>query len=498
MASFHNNPIDGYHEVGKRSALICVVMGLVVSGCLALFSFTTPYYVSTPYHGYDIHYYFDRVTYSPDINGNITYSKCTTDPSNQSCNTLTSMSTLLILLIVASVLLIAILCIFITKRIISKNKLITTVHLLLYLIGIIWCWCLITASIHLFMKQFPNTKYCSYNGDDTGCQWFTGIKLLLSSTCLLSVLCSVIIGITVPFCKVFKLLPCFSAHDDIDIDIETEQRQIQMDAPDNIVINERLDATLITNVYNPDKRRKICAYLSIPECCSIVVLSVGLVLINVALAYAYFNEWYPSDYEAQKYVDNTWNNAQCVALDGYSDTPTIYDAQNDDECSFEYPDSTGHYNGTFWSCCHQETCGNAFDYTQLMRGYEMDTNALSYKCWVDMKAITKASCHPNDKWFVQDAFNISQRPMHKQSKLIICALFCKQTYDHCAGMTWTNPENGNKTVEKLWSTYDAFCEDGLGTEVRFEAFTDRCFAGCDQYELYTVIFTVCLMIVYGI
>merc|ERR1712228_878427 len=203
-------------------------------------------------------------------------------------------------------------------------------------------------------------------------------------------------------------------------------------------------------------RRKQCAYLTIPEICSMFIFCVGLVLLNIVFILSYFNEWYPSDYQAQSYVNTKWNNAECMDM---SD-PIKYDNYDDNECSFGYPDSDGIYNETFWSCCDLNTCSMAFNYTSLMIGYNLsDTEGDGAKCWIDMQAMTKASCHPNGEYFVDRDFNISVKPMQKESRLAVCALFCKQRYDE-------------------------FCEIGLGVDVRFEAFTDKCFAGCTEYRLH--------------
>ena len=59
-------------------------------------------------------------------------------------------------------------------------------------------------------------------------------------------------------------------------------------------------------------------------------------------------------------------------------------------------------------------------------------------------------------------------------------------------MIWR--EQINSTVKQLWSRYDEFCEYGLNVEIRFEAFTDKCFAGCYQIKLYTSIFLTILFI----
>eukprot|EP01084_Bolivina_argentea_P241970 406056_1 len=510
MSSKDVDRIDSYYEVGKRSALICVVIGLILSMFLILISFILPFYVSTPYAGYDINYYYNQVKYSPDIHGDIAFSKCENNSYNQNCNELTQISSNIIGINVTTVLLITIICVIMLRIVISKQKFITNTFILFNLLSIILCWGLTTISIHSYMKTFPNTRYCSYNGNDTGCKWFTGITILLSCTCILCILTSVLIGLIAPFCKIFKFLPWLGgANDDIDTPrnerLPINENNINS-MRDDESINDYHHKPLIgpnNQHYNPQNRRKYCAYLTIPEWCSIIILAIGLVLINIMLILSYFNEWYPSDYQSQTYVNNKWNTAQCVDLNGYKNlTPIIYNIteQNDNQCSFSYPDSNNNtqYHDTYWSCCDINTCQKAFDYKSLMIGYNYsNTNANSNKCLIDMNAMIKASCHPNDKWFVYDQFNISQTPkqkVNKESKLVICALFCKQTYDHCMDMKWTD-NNMNKTVKEIWNRFDEFCEEGLGVEIRYEAFTDRCFAGCVQYKVdYIIIFVVIIVI----
>ena len=102
-----------------------------------------------------------------------------------------------------------------------------------------------------------------------------------------------------------------------------------------------------------------------------------------------------------------------------------------------------------------------------------------------------ASCHPNGDWFVPvEGFNISAKPAQKVNKLAVCSLFCAKTYDDCGDLIWIS--NDTKTVKEIWNRYDTFCEDGLGVNLRYEAFTDRCFAGCAQYTLYIAIIMVAI------
>ena len=218
--------------------------------------------------------------------------------------------------------------------------------------------------------------------------------------------------------------------------------------------------------------------------------------INIILVLSYFNEWYPSDHNAQQYTNNKWNNAECIDLNETDDNqPIIYDQELNDECSFAYPDSNGQYNNTYWSCCSQKTCTSAYDYTQLMIGYNLtNSDSNSYKCWIDMNAMTKASCHPIQEWFVPNEFNISAKPQQKVNKLAVCALFCKKTYDDCGDMIWN--DNNNLRVKQIWTRYDKFCEKGLGTNIRYEAFTDKCFAGSQQICLHFSIMVVMINVLF--
>ena len=79
--------IDGYREIASRGVLGCIVTGLVISGCLSLISFAMPFYKTTPYPNYDIIYYFDQVTYSPDIIDDLPFNQCNNYSYNQNCNT---------------------------------------------------------------------------------------------------------------------------------------------------------------------------------------------------------------------------------------------------------------------------------------------------------------------------------------------------------------------------------------------------------------------------
>ena len=490
MASFevNNKDIDGYYEMGKRGALSCVAFGLIICGCLGLSSFAIPWYKTTPYYGYDIIYYFDQVTYSPNIIDDIPFNQCNDNQYNKDCHKLKKISSNILCLNLSLVGVIVILCVFIFRLIVSKTRLIKNFHLFLIFFGILFSWILLTASIHFFMKSFPNTKYCSYNGDNTGCKWYTSITILLISTSILTILASIIIGLIAPFCRIFKFLPFFGTnHDDVD-DVTIhhhaikQQRITSIDEDDRININDNdndndkqigLIKNINNNNYNPENRKKGLCYITIPECCSMLILSLGLIFINIILILSYFNEWYPSNYDAQQYVNNKWNNAKCINLNGYFDEPIIYKQEYfDKQCSFSYPDSNGKYNNTYWSCCNISTCSKAFNYSKLIKNYNNDLNG---NCLIDMKSITKASCHPNDAWFVEDNFNISQNPQQKQNKLAVCALFCKKTYDDCYNLIWN--DDRNLTIKEIWTKYDDFCEEGLGTKIRYEAFTDHCFAG---------------------
>eukprot|EP00484_Ammonia_sp_Unknown_P028052 CAMPEP_0197047704 /NCGR_PEP_ID=MMETSP1384-20130603/23168_1 /TAXON_ID=29189 /ORGANISM="Ammonia sp." /LENGTH=242 /DNA_ID=CAMNT_0042479687 /DNA_START=8 /DNA_END=732 /DNA_ORIENTATION=+ len=240
-------------------------------------------------------YYFDQVQYSPAITDNLPYSQCHSHSYNDSsnCDTLSTLSSMILGINISTVLVITTLCLVLCKLILSKKKPITKLRLFLCFIVICLCWALLTVVIWYFMKYFPFKVYCAYSGDDTGCKWYSATYLLLAATSLLSVLASVVLALFAPFCKVFRFLPFFGTNDDDDETTSAVQQRFSSMDDDGTNINmddvdehkhdsemeKRVGLLAFENRGNREHRRRKCAFLTIPECCSMVVLSIGLVFV---------------------------------------------------------------------------------------------------------------------------------------------------------------------------------------------------------------------------
>ena len=84
----------------------------------------------------------------------------------------------------------------------------------------------------------------------------------------------------------------------------------------------------------------------------------------------------------------------------------------------------------------------AFNYTKIFTNYHNITD--HSECVTDMIALTKASCHPNDKWFTGSDYDISLSPKQRQNvtnrtltqdnTIVLCSLFCSEIWDHCSDL----------------------------------------------------------------
>ena len=65
-----------------------------------------------------------------------------------------------------------------------------------------------------------------------------------------------------------------------------------------------------------------------------------------------------------------------------------------------------------------------------------------------MRALTKASCHPKNKWFTGNNYNIELSPKKRltvtnntltiDNTIALCSLFCYQIWDHCESIPLRN------------------------------------------------------------
>jgi len=288
--------------------------------------------------------------------------------------------------------------------------------------------------------------------------------LTVAATALLIIAISIVISLIYPICSL--LCPCLRPD---------EERQ-----PIVGVVNtfgngsvENVDNQTITRGNN----KKCCLYLTLVQWLSIILLSIILTTTHVTLSIFYTFSWHDATYGAQSYIDTQWNDAMCN-----NDEASYKPLKSAEQigCSFSYPEATNSTN-TYWSCCKNTTCSSAFEYSLLLTGYAERNDS----CLTDMDALTKASCHPLMSQFVGSNFDIAQSPLTKSNvtfsnSVAVCYLFCQQTYGDCKDKYLSN---STMTVSQRYSSADEFCTKELGVVIRYEVFTDRCFAGCSMLHV---------------
>jgi len=215
-------------------------------------------------------------------------------------------------------------------------------------------------------------------------------------------------------------------------------------------------------------------------------LLLGLFVFICVIAHLFFSyeeifTWNTPSRGGPAHTNNEWENAICLNISGYYKAPAI--TNNATQCSFAYPECLLDSEETAYeNCCHATTCSSAFNYSTLFLNS-------SGNCSADMNALTKASCHPLNKYFMGTSFNISQSPSSKDhvdenNSISICYLFCQKIYDDCStGIL----EMGETVAEYYNGSSDAFCKNELGVNMRYEIFTDHCFGGCP--DIFNVKFT---------
>jgi len=464
-------PLLASPNVGRRNAFIGILLLLTLSIVLLIVPFFKPWFVRTPYEHYNVNYYFDYAKYN--INSKkFDFDDCDTQSktdiySPMWCHLLLNTGrNSIILNIISLAFLFSAMCIIGLKLCFSQFDIRNTfLYSILFLFLI--SYGLLTTSFVLFVASWPYTKYCAYgNGFSTGCDWGESVFLTLGATLVLVVAICVVIALIYPICSI--CCPCCEPK---------KERELLVDDANTLDDNSEGVEEEQKKKNQRGKKRNYFFNLTRMQLLTMELLALILGMGHELLAFYFVYLWHDAYYGAQSYTDKQWNSATCDN-DGGSYKP--FKSDTEVNCSFSYPDVTT-YNNTYWSCCSHETCSLAFNYTTLITGYGSEY----VNCTIDMEALTKASCHPLRSQFVGSNFNITKSPLTKNNvtfsnSVAVCYLFCQQTYGHCKDSYFSNSD---MTVGQRFPSADEFCTEELGVILRYEVFTDRCFAGCSMLNV---------------
>lgn len=192
-----------------------------------------------------------------------------------------------------------------------------------------------------------------------------------------------------------------------------------------------------------------------------------------------------------QYTESQWDDAMCLNDSSYYYTYPQVLINEETSCSFEYPDD----DGTFYDCCKPETCYEAFQYNI----FESQTE----HCQYDMSWIKQASCHPLNKQFVGEHFNISLSPTEKNrlnitsnytNSVALCYIYCQQVFTDCSESVLIS--HPSMTVAQYYENDAvAFCQDALGVALRYEVFSNHCYSGSSCFNVQSI-FIFCAVIVF--
>jgi len=465
-------------DVARRRALLMVFLLFISCIIMLIVTFVKPWFLRTPYAHYKMQYYYDYAKYAGDSK-KFDFSDC----DNQSkadiyaplwCNRLLNTGKSSFILTVLSIIMLFFTLTMIGFKLKSRQFLINNNFLWFVLFVCFVTYVLLTSSFISFVASWPYTKFCAYGGDDTGCTWSESVYLTMVVGALLIIAMSIVFSLICPICAV--IFPCLRP---------AEERQ-PIVANVNTFENEFSDTTQQNRQLKNSSQKKCCLSWTLAECLSILFLAITLTTTHVVLSLLLTFKWHNATYHGQRYVDNQWRDAMCNNNGSFYEP---FDSTIEGSCSFSFPlgNTTQHY----WTCCTNTECSSAFNYTSLFNGYDSWNDS----CLIDMKAMTKASCHPLRYQFVGSSFDITQSPLNKNNvtfanSVAVCHLFCEHTYDDCKDKFMNNT---TKTVGSLFSSASEFCHQALGVVSRYEIFTDECFAGCSMLKVGYVFVTILLI-----
>ena len=185
------------------------------------------------------------------------------------------------------------------------------------------------ASLFQFTINWPYRKFCAYGGDKVGCQWYIGLNVVIVGMTVNIVVIMILISMLSPVCLLF--CPCLRPNESnmpiysrdaarsvssnvSDSDNDNDDDDIKNDAEDDsgMPIPTSAKRGEIQQAINPDRRKKVGCFISLPEWLSIISLGTIFAFLNIIFCVLLLDQWEDATSGAQTYTDNSWETAECI------------------------------------------------------------------------------------------------------------------------------------------------------------------------------------------